>query len=295
MSSHETYISNFYTNRSSTYNDSWHPAFAALLLNTAVTSCPSLKTTASPILLDLACGTGLVTLAALTHPHLPSITRIIGIDISPGMLSVARARLAAVFTPEQQSRVQLLQHSMLSPLSHPALKPLEGHIDIITCASAFVLLANAEERAAALTEWESMLKPGSGRLVFDVTHEHNLRAGLVMEAVGKRLGLRTPGERGWITGEQSVRELVRGCKGLDVERVEVVAQTGEGVQRLEKGREVAEKKFERMIGVEAYSEFRGKRQDEAREAFVEEWAKAAGEDGLVEVVDGVYVVVARMK
>jgi ubiquinone/menaquinone biosynthesis C-methylase UbiE len=290
---HLATLADLYTSRSATYDNSWHPTFALYMLQTALTSASPLPP--DPILLDLACGTGLLTIPAVQH--LPSDATIIGVDISPGMLREARTKLSAL-PPREQKRVMLIEHDMVNLESVPALAELAGKVDIVTCASAFVLLANATEREAALVQWTRMLKPATGRLVFDVTHEHNLRSGVVMERVLQSLGLRGPSERLWIRGRESVIELIETVGGLDVESIELKEQAGEGVVKMSAGADVAVTKFEYLLQTGAFDVIREAEDGvevQARELFVKFWAEAAGSDGMVEKVDGVYIVVAKRK
>jgi len=187
--------------------------------------------------------------------------------------------------------------------SIPALAHLEGKIAILTCASAFVFIRGHRERRAALQSWSRLLKPGEGVLVFDVTHEHNLRAGLVMEQVLEALDFRAPSERSWIRGRGSVEDLVRGVRDLELVSMQVKEQKGKGVVKMDAGEEVAVGEFETLSKSEAYSMILGEIvrlygnvvMVQARKLFVGYWREAAGRDGKVDEVDGVYVVVARRK
>jgi ubiquinone/menaquinone biosynthesis C-methylase UbiE len=292
-SSHISTLAKVYTARAAIYDDSWHPSFADHLLSVAL--LPPLELGSAPIHLDLACGTGLVTIPAIAA--LPSTAHIYGIDVSPGMLALARQKLETL-PAEQQERVHFLEHDMVRLCDIPELASLEGKVDIITCASAFVLLANATERRAALAMWTRMLRPGTGRLVFDVTHEHNLRSGIVLEAVAKVIGLQSPSDRLWIENEQSIINLIReASRGkMFVERTELKEQDGKGVVKWDSGREVAVQKFQFLINNDAYAAFReggAELLHKSRELFVDLWRKAAEPDGKVLVVDAVYIIIAR--
>lgn len=92
---------------------------------------------------DVATGTGLVLRAtAARHPG----ARLVGVDLSPGMLAVARAALP---------QAQLVQADA------SALPVAEESVDLVTCVTALHLLAEPE---LAFDEWARVLRPG-GRLV----------------------------------------------------------------------------------------------------------------------------------
>lgn len=92
---------------------------------------------------DVATGTGLVLRAiAARHPG----ARLVGVDLSPGMLAVARA---------------VLPQAHLVQADASALPVAEESVDLVTCVTALHLLAEPE---LAFDEWARVLRPG-GRLV----------------------------------------------------------------------------------------------------------------------------------
>lgn len=95
------------------------------------------------LVVDVATGTGLVLRAiAARHPE----ARLVGVDLSPGMLAVARAALP---------QAQLVQADATAlPVAHESAS-------LVTCVTALHLLA---EPAMAFDEWARALRPG-GRLV----------------------------------------------------------------------------------------------------------------------------------
>jgi len=107
---------------------------------------------------DLACGTGLVSLGAKQKVG-PQGT-VISVDVSQGMLKVAqrkaqRDNLEIVFVDHDITDIQALQGFLP--------KPAEG-FDVITCASALVSLESPQR---AIKDWATLLKP-RGRLIMDV-------------------------------------------------------------------------------------------------------------------------------
>ena len=163
------------------------------MLDTAIKSASPVAP--APILLDPACGTGLVTIPAVQH--LPGDATIIGIDISTDMLHEARTKLSGLPVHDQE-RVTLMEHDMENYQSLPTVAELECEVDMITCASTFVVVRGVQNRRDALREWSRLLKLGAEGLVFDVTHKHNVRSRVVMERVLEALDCKGSLERSWI-------------------------------------------------------------------------------------------------
>ena len=126
-----------YDARAATYDASgMHRDLAALVAEQA----PDLG---DGLVVDVATGTGLVLRAiAERQPH----ARLVGVDLSPGMLAVARAALP---------QAQLVQADAA------ALPVAVGSVDLVTCVTALHLLAEPD---LAFVEWARVLRPG-GRLV----------------------------------------------------------------------------------------------------------------------------------
>jgi len=95
------------------------------------------------VVLDAATGTGLVLRAiARRAPEL----RLIGVDISPGMLAIAQAELStAEWCATDASTIPLP----------------DGSVDLITCVTALHIIPDVDRAAA---EWRRVLR-GNGRLV----------------------------------------------------------------------------------------------------------------------------------
>lgn len=101
--------------------------------------------------LDLATGTGLVALE-IARAVGPS-GRVIGVDISNGMLATARRKASEA----QLRNLQFRQGDAERPDFEP------NSFDRIFCASALVLMSDVE---AALRRWRELLRPG-GTIAFD--------------------------------------------------------------------------------------------------------------------------------
>jgi ubiquinone/menaquinone biosynthesis C-methylase UbiE len=146
-------ISDIYNTRSATYDSSNNSLHVRQTKSYLSHLTPYLHPGAS--LLDLACGTGLLTLPAksLVGAH----GRVVGVDVSKGMLDIARQK-----SREQSMDVEWYEHdvSELTPLNLGSA----GGFDVITCAAALVLLPSP---STAVRNWTQVLKPG-GRMMTDV-------------------------------------------------------------------------------------------------------------------------------
>ncbi len=101
--------------------------------------------------LDVACGTGIVTRVAVErHPNLASI---VGLDFNAGMLEIAKAN-----TPKTDIPIEWQQGDMCA-LAFP-----DDCFDIILCQQG---LQFAPDKLAALRHMRRVLAPG-GRLAFTV-------------------------------------------------------------------------------------------------------------------------------
>lgn len=260
-----------YDARAHKYDNSCHPSFAKL-----VAQISNLKP--GDKVLDLACGTGLVTFNAATAVGPEG--HVTAVDISTGMLEQARSKQKA----QNVSNVDFYQHDITGLDS---LDAVHGQsFDVITLASALVLL---DDPKLAIQHWAKFLKPG-GCLVVDVPSPHNLVTGLLFERTGKQLGVKIPFYRDWVRSSESIKELLEEA-GLVVEKVDAVEQTGAGVDYLSIAD--AERLFDQEIGYEAYKSLAADGvKGEAKIAFKEECEKIAV-DGRIKREDLVWVAVGR--
>jgi ubiquinone/menaquinone biosynthesis C-methylase UbiE len=118
-----------------------------------------------PFVLDVATGTGRFPLALLAEPRFTG--RVISLDISPGMLAQAAAKLAPY-----GDRVDLVRHGAAS-LPFPA-----NSFDVVSCLEALELMPDVE---TPLAEFARVLMPG-GVLITSRGTEASGRVGKVCAA-----------------------------------------------------------------------------------------------------------------
>jgi SAM-dependent methyltransferase len=119
---------------------------------------------------DVACGTGVV--ARLAAERVGAAGRVVGVDVNPGMLAVARAAdTGAAPTEWHQAGAEAL------PLSDSAF-------DVALCQMGLQFFA---DRPAALREMRRVLAPG-GRLLVNVPGPTPPVFVLLEEALARRLG-----------------------------------------------------------------------------------------------------------
>lgn len=104
-------------------------------------------------IIDMACGTGLITIPAKQAVGVSG--QVIGIDVSSGMLNQARRKAQA-----GKEDISFLQDDVTE--LRGTKFPIE--FDTISCASAFIILKNP---VPTLSQWTTYLKPG-GRILLDI-------------------------------------------------------------------------------------------------------------------------------
>ncbi|KAI1174983.1 S-adenosyl-L-methionine-dependent methyltransferase [Nemania sp. FL0916] len=284
--------SRIYDQFAPTYDASWHPAYLQRLIKHAPLH-PGDK------VLVPCCGTGLESFLAARIVGPQGL--VVGVDISSGMLAEARSRKARETTTTTSNdgdglgnRIHLIQHDVtsLSTSTDPTLQSLCGKFNILICSSAFVLFSCP---LSVLTHWTTYLAP-NGYMVIDITHERNMLPGSIIErvATSSSLNLSTPypSNRAWIRDRSSFARLLEEA-GMRVEKIGVLDKV-EGKPVLEFGIEDADAQFDYVTegAFAANFDWEGK-EEEAREMFREMWKREANDDGRVEVVDKLYLYVAR--
>jgi ubiquinone/menaquinone biosynthesis C-methylase UbiE len=269
-----------YAQRASAYdsaNGGWHIALGQDFVDWLSPLPPN------SVALDLACGTGLVTLPLASA--VGSEGRVIGIDVTTAMLDVARAKPV----PASAGRIEWVEHDVTKLRELGVVQDVlaeRGGFDVITCCSAFVLLPDQKE---TLLGWVGLLRPG-GRVILDVPTEDRTLQYLFTVEMRERLGLENHFDRSWIRGLESVRELVEGV-GLTVVKgwksrsyVPVTLY-----ERDEGGRVWNEQ-------VEKYKDFvqvGDERRIDARRMFLELWEESLNDEKRFEDGHWLYVVIGK--
>tara|TARA_R110002003_G_scaffold48_26_gene4175 strand:- start:9918 stop:10775 length:858 start_codon:yes stop_codon:yes gene_type:complete len=267
----------FYEAKSGDYDDTWHADFTKRFIS-------YLDIQPGQHILDLACGTGLLTF--LEAEAVGPSGSVVGVDVTPGMLAIATRKKEN--GPDKYSNVRLYKGDILHLDEMEALKGKS--FDIITVASALVLFPDTK---AAIEHWSEYLKPG-GILAVDATHPRNLVSGMVLERVARRLDLPIPYNRSWSTSESTLQQMLESA-GLEVEKVTTIEnQAGYGKRQYDMEQwddffveNVIVKDVARAF---ANNDIRRK----AQGVFKEEWEKLAI-DGKVEEVDAVFLAIARKR
>ena len=126
------------------------------------------------VVLDVATGTGDV--AFKLHSLLPS-ARITGIDLSAGMLNVARRKLEAM-PPEEQKLLAFGKADCLALPYH------DGEFDLITVAYG---VRNFENLLQGLREMRRVLKPGGVLCIIELSCPEGKLTGLGYRIYSRRL------------------------------------------------------------------------------------------------------------
>ncbi|KAF2866594.1 S-adenosyl-L-methionine-dependent methyltransferase [Massariosphaeria phaeospora] len=265
----------FYGGKSHSYDDTWHVDFTKRFIS-------YLDIEQGQHVLDLACGTGLLTL--LEADAVGAAGRVVGVDVTPDMLVIAASKKRK--ESERYANVQLCEGDILDL---EAVEGVRGQMfDIITVASALVLLPDP---VAAIKHWSSYLNPG-GIIALDSTHPRNLVSGMVFERTARRLGLSAPYNREWSQSEESLKEVLEAA-GFAVEKVITVDyQAGYGKRYYEIS-DWEDFFVENVIMKDVSQTFANREiRPKAQQIFKEEWEKLA-EGGRIEEVDVVFLGVAR--
>ncbi|CEI66912.1 hypothetical protein FVEN_g8560 [Fusarium venenatum] len=263
-----------YTERAHNYEDSWHPDYSRRFMELV-------PIRQGDLVLDLACGTGLEAIIAADRVGDDGI--VVGVDITDAMLAMARNKLN--HDGRLARRVKLVQYNVTDLTGCPHVT--EGSFDLVICSSAFVLFDEPEK---VIGHWHKYLKPG-GRVAIDITHEYNLRAGLLLETVAQRLGMSFPANRSWIKSKDSFSDILKN-RGFIIEKAQELEKiVGLGSTYISVDQ--ADEQFDFVVnGPLTASIVTDELRFKGREYFKEEWNNAAV-DGKVEVSDTVYVYIAR--
>ena len=229
--------------------------------------------------LDLACGTGLVAL--LAKREVGDTGHVVGVDISEGMLNVARRKADA-----EGLNVPFLNHDItdLSNIRNEILPKGNDGFDVITCASALILLPDP---AKAVDHWKSLLRPG-GRLLTDVqTKDANLVI-KIFSGIANELGESVPWHSHHWQSQQALEDLVVKAEL----KVQKTFET-EGYAKAHYDAKEAPELFDKAVEKVMFENFgRAEIRMMAKEMFVQRFVEIADSDGSVEEETKFWVVVA---
>ncbi|MCJ1330244.1 hypothetical protein MMC10_006927 [Thelotrema lepadinum] len=263
----------YYDSRAATYDESFHPQQAADYIE-------YVNPQTGEVWLDLACGTGLVTL--LAAEAVGPEGEVIGVDISQGMLDHAITKSK---TMEAALQPRFIQQDVtdLSGLAGV----VSGKFDIITCCSALPMPKDID---STLLHWVTYLKPG-GRLIVDVPSTRSLINTGIFAKIAPSCGLETelPDDRRWIQSVESLKEKLE-LAGLKCEKVFIGCEYGSRVYK----KAEMENWFERTVSVPLYEQFRTKeRLETARREWLREMRSMADEQGDVHESMSFFVGIGR--
>jgi ubiquinone/menaquinone biosynthesis C-methylase UbiE len=239
--------------------------------------------------LDLACGTGLVALGAKNL--VGSSGRVVGVDISEGMLNVARRKAAAAAAAQHEDNypVVFVKHDisdLTGLLESLAIAPQEprgssshahDRFDVITCAAALILL---EDPVAAVRNWkETVLAPGGGRVVTDVQTKNANVVMNVFADIAREVGQTVAWDADRWQSKNALAEVMRQA-GLRVEKVFETEPYARRTYKTEQAGEV----FDEAVEKEMFSSFgREDIREKARELFMRRFRDLAASNGRGEV------------
>jgi SAM-dependent methyltransferase len=167
--------------------------WAESLVDAAAVSC-------GDRVLDIACGTGVVTRIAAQRAGKPG--RVVGLDLNPGMLAVARSLPSA-------AAVEWLQRSALD------LGLRDASFDVVLCQQGLQFFP---DRSLAMREMHRVLDKG-GRLALSVWNNagvYNSAVGAVLdELLGRDIASRFRASRN-VPGKEEILRLVTAAGFRDV-------------------------------------------------------------------------------
>ena len=232
--------------------------------------------------LDLACGTGLVSI-----PMAEMVGKqgaVIAIDVATDMLNLARQKPLSAGS----ATIGWVEHDINDLSGVGVVQVLlreSGGFDIISCCSALVLLGRP---ADAIAHWASLLKCG-GRMIIDVPTEDKTLQVLLTSTLRERVGMPLPFDSSWIKGVHSLGKVYEAA-GLIAERTWRSENYLPVTVTEEKD---MEKVFEEQMRSFRKSFEREGKLVEAKRVWPDVWREACDEKGRVKDGYWVYVGIAR--
>ena len=167
LNSYKQQVADLYNSRSHNYDrGDWHPRIAQRLVEYA-------QLALGQQVLDLATGTGIVAIEAAQI--VGATGRVIGVDISEGMLEIAQ---------KKSDTLNLNNTEFLLADAETVNFPANS-FDHIFCSSAFIWMSDL---ISALKLWHQFLKPG-GLLSFHAFADTAFVGGIVAQKVLERYGV----------------------------------------------------------------------------------------------------------
>ena len=152
--------------------------------------------------LDAGTGTGFAALAAARA--VGPTGRVCGVDVSTGMLAVARA----AWVPSRVATVQWEQGDATQLSSHAA-----AEFDVVLCAAALLYMPVS----AALREWHRLLKPG-GLVAFSTMRAGLPVAGQIFRDCAAEIGLSLSDPSAELGTEDACRSMLQRA-GFTISRI----------------------------------------------------------------------------
>jgi ubiquinone/menaquinone biosynthesis C-methylase UbiE len=167
LNNYKQQIADLYTRRSEKYdNNNWHKVIANRLVEYG-------QVNSGQNILDIATGTGHCAFAATKI--VGETGKVIGIDISPGMITQAQNK-AKIFNLNNLEFVLADAENMNFPANY---------FDRIFCASAFIWMSDLVK---SLIHWRKFLKPG-GIMGIQAFAETAFVGGVITQKIAEKYGI----------------------------------------------------------------------------------------------------------
>ena len=277
--SHAVISQSIFTPRASTYdasNGGWHSVLASDYISW-------IRPQKGDKVLDLACGTGLVT--CLAAEAIGPDGLIVGIDVTAAMLDEARRKQVKA----ESGRIEWVEHDISAGLDEVGVVRdivRKGGFNLVICCSALFYLANP---ADAIRHWSRLLKPG-GRMIVDVPTEDKTIQHWRFNDLRRAVGLGYPFNSEWVKGIKSLE----GCFNAAGFEIEKSWRTRSYLPERSFGKGDADSVFEEYIAKDPLFADVG-RLRKARETWQELWTKHLRKYGRVWDGHAMYVTVGTKR
>lgn len=254
-------------------------------------------------ILDLACGTGLVTIPLAQR--VGSSGKVIAIDLTPAMVEIGMQKIRDLQTATKADGLadiewhvqDITSESILAIPSVKHILDIRGGFDGICICSALVLLPDQRQ---ALEFWVSRLLKSGGRIIADVPTEHLTTQYMMSYHLPAALSQQPylSEGRAWVKDDHNLAGLFKEV-GLDPEKT-VRTKSYIGETWYDGDEQAAHKFFNDTVDAGKISmlvNMSGTALYQARDAWVDLWMRALtkNEHGILRFRDGhwLYVCVGR--